>query len=89
MQPGLAFFYGGLVPRKSVLTIMMQVVHENGNHLLLNRCRIYYRAFTVLDIDINNFNSVVSPWVFAGLWGKLGGVGIYRKSWVVSIFCWT
>ncbi len=25
-QPGLAFFYGGLVPRKSVLTIMMQVI---------------------------------------------------------------
>ncbi len=25
LQPGLAFFYGGLVPRKSVLTIMMQV----------------------------------------------------------------
>ena len=24
-QPGLSFFYGGLVPRKSVLTIMMQV----------------------------------------------------------------
>ena len=26
VQPGLAFFYGGLVPRKSVLTIMMQVI---------------------------------------------------------------
>lgn len=25
MTPGLAFFYGGLVHRKSVLTIMMQV----------------------------------------------------------------
>jgi hypothetical protein len=26
LQPGLAFFYGGLVHRKSVLTIMMQVI---------------------------------------------------------------
>ena len=40
VQPGLAFFYGGLVPRKSVLTIMMQARH----HIMLeiNLCNIWF-----------------------------------------------
>ncbi len=34
-QPGLAFFYGGLVPRTSVLTIMMQVSLNTLHHAIV------------------------------------------------------
>ncbi|MBP1039362.1 ammonium transporter, partial [Serratia fonticola] len=43
--PGLAFFYGGLVPRKSILTIMFQSFISMGWVAILWFCVGYSLAF--------------------------------------------
>ncbi|MEG9339952.1 hypothetical protein V6S21_08795 [Klebsiella pneumoniae] len=48
MTPGLAFFYGGLVPRKSIVTIMAQSFFSMG---VGRRPLVYRRLFTELWSD--------------------------------------
>lgn len=75
MTPGLAFFYGGLVRRKNVLTIMMQSFISMGVVTVVWVLVGYSLAFS------GNVGGVIGNFSWAGL----HGVGIEPNVWAPHI----
>ena len=59
MVPGLAFFYGGLVGRKNVLTIMMQSFVSMGWTTVLWFAFGYSLCFSGDSLMISTFNTML------------------------------
>ena len=74
LQPGLSFFYGGLVPRKSVLTIMMQV------RIWQNFFVMFWRA------DFRNQQCLISIATTSIVWSIIGFSLAFGPTWGGSGF---